>query len=121
VVDGVVGEKCGQVGGPTLSDHALQNLRTNWIGLSISLLLWSILLALRRAPVNATPTADSIPALPVAAAGSMNVRRETWGAESFFMSFAGSNTSVIQIEPPPRLYESPFHVGPPGSSGAGTV
>src|SRR5207302_1834010 len=34
---------------------------------------------------------------------------------------SGSNTPVIQIEPPPRLYVSPLQVDPPGSSGAGTV
>src|SRR6185295_80541 len=78
-----------------LLPHAAQNLRTNSIGFSIWLLQWSILLALGRAPISATPTDDTIPALPVAAAASMNARRETWGAgtpapflTSFFMSFA---------------------------------
>src|SRR4029077_21278215 len=80
---------------PTSSDHAAQNLRTTSIGLSIWLLLRSIVLALGRAPTSARPTDDIIPALPVAAAASTNVRRETWGAgtpvsffESFFMSVA---------------------------------
>jgi len=71
-----------------LSDHAAQNLRTTSIGLSIWLLLRSIWSAFRRAPINASPTADTIPTPPVAAAASMNVRRETWGAKSFFMSVA---------------------------------
>src|SRR6266699_2742340 len=80
---------------PTLSDHAAQNLRTTLIGLSIWLLLRSILLALPRAPINASPTGDTISAPPVAAAASMNVRREMRGAgtsvpfsKSFFMSSA---------------------------------
>jgi hypothetical protein len=38
-----------------LSDHAAQNLRTTSIGLSIWLLLRSILLALRRAPSTPAP------------------------------------------------------------------
>src|SRR6266853_1710052 len=65
---------------PTSLDHAAQNLRTTSIGLSIWLLLRSILLALGRAPISARPTDDTIPALPVAAAASINVRRETTGA-----------------------------------------
>ena len=40
---------------PTLSDHATQNLRTTSIGLSIWLLLRSILLALRRVPSTPAP------------------------------------------------------------------
>src|SRR5690348_8164224 len=63
-----------------LLPHAAQNLRTNSIGFSIWLLQWSILLALGRAPISARPTDDTIPAPPVAAAASMNLRRETWGA-----------------------------------------
>src|SRR5207244_9410966 len=82
---------------PTSAFHAAQNLRTTSIGLSIWLLLRSILLALRRAPISARPTDDdTIPAPPVAAAASMNVRRETRGAgtsvpfsKSFFMSCSG--------------------------------
>src|SRR5690242_39966 len=78
-----------------LLPHAAQNLRTNSIGFSMWLLQWSIELALGRAPISARLTDDIIPALPVAAAASMNVRRETWGAptpvsfsESYLMSVA---------------------------------
>src|SRR5882724_1036241 len=58
---------------PILSDHAAQNLRTTSIGLSIWLLLWSILVALRWAPIDASPAADTIPAPPTA---YKNLRRE---------------------------------------------
>src|ERR1700757_4372633 len=58
---------------PILSDHAAQNLRTTSIGLSIWLLLWSILVARCLAPVNASPAADAIPAPPTA---YKNLRRE---------------------------------------------
>src|SRR2546426_2651033 len=82
-----------------------QNLRTTSIGLSIWLLLRSILLALGRAPISARPTDDTIPALPVAAAASMNVRRETRGAgtpvsfsESFFMSCSGMLLRLANLE-----------------------
>jgi hypothetical protein len=79
-----------------LLPHAAQNLRTNSIGFSIWLLQWSIVVALGRAPISARPSDDTIPALPVAAAASMNLRRETLGAgtpvllsESLFMSCSG--------------------------------
>src|SRR5690348_1092342 len=78
-----------------LLPHAAQNLRTNSIGFSIWLLQWSIVVALGRAPISGRPSDDTIPALPVAAAASMNLRRETLAAgtpapfsKSFFMSFA---------------------------------
>src|SRR5690349_24303095 len=78
-----------------LLPHAAQNLRTNSIGFSIWLLQWSIVVALGRAPISARPSDDTIPAPPVAAAASMNLRRETLGAgtpvsfsEWFFMSVA---------------------------------
>src|SRR5689334_3846619 len=78
-----------------LLPHAAQNLRTNSIGFSIWLLQWSILVALHRAPISGRPSDDTIPALPVAAAASTKLRRETRGAgtpvsfsESFFMGVA---------------------------------
>src|SRR5437899_2395220 len=88
-----------------LLPHAAQNLRTTSIGLSISLLLWSIVLALRRAAIKSSPAADTSPAPPVAAAASMNVRRETRRAgtpvpfsRSFFRRCSGMWSGLAKLE-----------------------
>src|SRR6266478_3784892 len=80
-----------------LLPHAAQNLRTNSIGLSIGLLLWSIVAALGGAPIKSSPAADTIPAPPVAAAASMNVRREM-SSKSFFMRCSGMWSGLAKLE-----------------------
>src|SRR6266576_902967 len=98
---------------PTSAFHAAQNLRTTSIGLSIWLLLWSILAALGRAPIKSSPTGDTISAPPVAAAARMNVRREMRGAgtsvpfsKSFFMSSA-PECRLLPSDPLPDVSRTP--------------
>src|SRR6266436_4113591 len=88
-----------------LLPHAAQNLRTNSIGLSIGLLLWSIVAALGGAPIKSSPAADTIPAPPVEATARKNVRRETRRAstpvpfsESYFMRCSGMWSGLAKLE-----------------------
>src|SRR6267378_7922934 len=71
-----------------LLPHAAQNLRTTAIGLSIWRLLWSD---------QSSPAADTIPAPPVAAAASMNLRREMF-SKSFFMRCSGMWSGSAKLE-----------------------
>src|SRR5258705_76693 len=80
-----------------LLPHAAQNLRTSSIGLSIWLLLWSIVAARGGAPIKSSPGADTMPAPPVAAAASMNVRREM-SSKSFFMRCSGMWSGLAKLE-----------------------
>src|SRR5258706_1203996 len=80
-----------------LLPHAAQNLRTTSIGLSIRLLLWSIVLRRGAAPIKSSPAPDAIPAPPVAAAASMNVRREMF-SKSFFMRGSGMWSGSAKLE-----------------------
>src|SRR6267378_2049721 len=77
--------------------HAAQNLRTNSIGLSIGLLLWSIVAALGGAPSKSSPAADTIPAPPVEATARKNVRREMC-SKSFFMRCSGMWSGLAKLE-----------------------
>src|SRR6266404_9662868 len=88
-----------------LLPHAAQNLRTNSIGLSIGLLLWSIVAALGGAPIKSSHAADTSPAPPVAATARKNVRRETRRAstpvpfsESCFMRCSGMWSGLAKLE-----------------------
>src|SRR5258707_14108552 len=94
-----------------LLPHAAQNLRTTSIGLSIWLLLWSIVAALGGAPIKSSPAADTMPAPPVAAAASMNVRREM-SSKSVFIRCSGMGYGLGKLEHPEVASLRPVELRP---------